>query len=37
MAFVELMDRPEAGAEAGKDNKEGARKGVKKEAAAKAA
>ena len=37
MAFVELMDRPEAGAEAGKDNKEGVKKGAKKEAAAKAA
>ena len=33
MAFVELMDRPEAG----KDNKEGTQKGAKKEAAAKAA
>jgi large subunit ribosomal protein L17 len=37
MAFVELMDRPEAGADAGKDNKEGTKKGAKKEAAAKAA
>jgi large subunit ribosomal protein L17 len=37
MAFVELMDRPEAGADAGKDNKEGAKKGSKKEAVAKAA
>ncbi|MBI1964808.1 MAG: 50S ribosomal protein L17 [Betaproteobacteria bacterium] len=37
MAYVELMDRTEPGAEAGKDNKEGARKGAKKEAAAKAA
>jgi large subunit ribosomal protein L17 len=38
MAFVELMDRPEAGAvAAGKDNMEGAKKGAKKEAAAKAA
>jgi large subunit ribosomal protein L17 len=38
MAFVELMDRPEEGAEAGKDNKEGTtQKGAKKEAAAKAA
>jgi large subunit ribosomal protein L17 len=37
MAFVELMDRPEGGAEAGKDNREGAQKGAKKEAAAKAA
>jgi large subunit ribosomal protein L17 len=32
MAFVELMDRPDAGAEAGKDNKEGTRKRGKKEA-----
>jgi len=32
MAFVELMDRPEAGADAGKDNKEGTQKGAKKEA-----
>jgi len=32
MAFVELMDRPEAGAEAGKDNKGGTQKGAKKEA-----
>jgi len=45
MAFVELMDRPEAGAaaaqgkdaKAAKDNKEGTKKGSKKEAAAKAA
>ena len=37
MAFVELMDRPEAGAVGGKDNKEGTQKGAKKEAAAKAA
>ena len=37
MAFVELMDRPEGGAEAGKDNREGTQKGAKKEAAAKAA
>ena len=37
MAYVELMDRPEAGSETGKDNKEGAKKGAKKEAAAKAA
>jgi len=37
MAFVELMDRPEDGAEAGKDNKEGTQKRAKKEAAAKAA
>ena len=37
MAFVELMDRPEAGAEAGKDNKEGTQKGAKKEAAKAAA
>jgi len=37
MAFVELMDRPEGGAEAGKDNKEGTQKGAKKEAVAKAA
>ena len=45
MAFVELMDRPEGGAEAtqgkdakaAKDNKEGTKKGSKKEAAAKAA
>ena len=35
MAFVELMDRPEGGAE--QDNKEGTRKGAKKEEAAKAA
>ena len=37
MAFVELMDRPGADAETGKDNKEGTKKGAKKEAAAKAA
>jgi large subunit ribosomal protein L17 len=37
MAFVELMDRPEPGSEAGKDNKEGAKKGEKKEAAKAAA
>jgi large subunit ribosomal protein L17 len=37
MAFVELMDRPEGGAEAGKDNREGTQKGAKNEAAAKAA
>ena len=45
MAFVELMDRPEPGAEAAqgkdakaaKDNKEGTKKGSKKEAVAKAA
>ena len=37
MAFVELMDRPEPGAEGAQDNKEGAKKGSKKEAAAKAA
>jgi len=38
MAFVELMDRPEGGVEAGKDNKEGTQqKGAKKEAVAKAA
>ena len=41
MAFVELMDRPEGGAAAGagtgKDNKEGTKKGAKKEPAAKAA
>jgi large subunit ribosomal protein L17 len=37
MAFVELMDRPEAGADAAKDNREGTKKGAKKEAAAKAA
>ena len=45
MAFVELMDRPEAGAEgaqdkgakAAKDNREGTQKGAKKEAVGKAA
>jgi large subunit ribosomal protein L17 len=37
MAYVELMDRPEAGAEAGKDSKEGAQKGTNKEAAKAAA
>ena len=37
MAFVELMDRPEAGADTAKDNREGTQKGAKKEAAAKAA
>jgi hypothetical protein len=37
MAFVELMDRPEPGAEGAQDNKEGAKKGAKKEPAAKAA
>jgi len=37
MAFVELMDRPEDGAAGETDNKEGTRKGAKKEAAKAAA
>jgi len=37
MAFVELMDRPESGSEAGKDSKGGTQKGAKKEAAKAAA
>ena len=37
MAYVELMDRPEAAAAGAQDNKEGAKKGAKKEPAAKAA
>jgi large subunit ribosomal protein L17 len=35
MAYVELMDRPQAAAEGAQDNKEEARKGAKKEPAAK--
>jgi large subunit ribosomal protein L17 len=37
MAFVELMDRPEAGGEAGKDKKEESKRGKKEEAAKAAA